>query len=179
MKMKLSSKDITFLSILAAVTVVIGFIFYFLGGFIPVPGSKFIIFAPFLGFIMYFPVKKKQKIGVISILSVIFAFLMLLFNLFMSFAIVLAGICTDIFSLLLLKNYDQEWKMIASAGFYPAISFFWAFIFTYFFTGTIFLEKGRIYSFMVFLFFLIYCLGITGALIAKKVIYPSIFNKIN
>ena len=174
--MKLSIKDITFISILASITVVIGFVFYFLGGFLPVPGSKFIIFAPFLGCIMYFPVRKKQKIGVISTLCIIFAFLMLFFNLFMSLAIVLAGICTDLYSLIVFHNYQQDWKMIASAGFYPAASFFWAFIMTYYFTGAVLFETGKIWIIMIILFILIYCLGITGAYISKKIIYPKIYG---
>jgi energy-coupling factor transport system substrate-specific component len=174
-KMKLSIKDITFIAVLASVTVVIGFIFYFMSRFMPIPGNKFIIFAPFLGFIMYFPVKNKQKIGVITIFSLVFSFLMLFINFYMGLSIFLSGILTDLYSLIFFQNYRQDWKMIASAGFYPTASFFWAFIMSYLFTGNMLFNLIAKWEIIFSLIFIIYLLGIIGALIAKNIIYPKVF----
>ena len=48
--MEYSTREITIISIISIITVVIGYIFYIIGSFLPLPGHKLIILAPFLGF---------------------------------------------------------------------------------------------------------------------------------
>lgn len=111
--MKYCAKDIAVISLVAALTVVLGYVFYAIGRFFPIPGHKFMIFAPFLGFIMFIPASKTKKIGVMTVFSFVFAFIMTHISFVMALAIIMAGITADLITLILFHNYKKTWKIIA------------------------------------------------------------------
>lgn len=162
------------IAITAALTVVIGFVFYLMGSVLPIPGNKFIIFAPFLGFMLYVPVDRIGRVGTVSMVSAIFAFIMGFVNIFMALAILLAGVTNDILTLLVFRNYKSEFKKVASTGMYAPISFLWAFVMSYYFTGNkMFLLIGdkRI---LIPIVLLTYGLGVVGAFISKDLLKKRI-----
>ena len=165
--MEYSTREITIISIISVITVVIGYILYIIGSFIPLPGHKLIILAPFLGFMIYIPVYITKKNGVIIGLSIIFAFLMFPINFLMSLAIFLAGISTEFISIIFFRNYNVKWKRIGSAGFYPVASLFWAFIVSNYFTGNLLYQVIAGWQ-GIFLFIFVYILGIIGSVISNS-----------
>jgi len=175
--MKYTVKDIVIIALVAALTVVIGYLFYVAGSVFPVPGFKFVVFAPFLGFMLFIPTRKIQKIGVITAISTVFAALMSSVSLFMGIAIFMTGITTDLLTLLFFRNYNQTWKITASVGFYPVFAVLWAFLVSYLFTGNAMYKLVGGWISITLLCIVIYILGLVGAYLANKVIYTRIFNK--
>ncbi|MPW25656.1 hypothetical protein GC105_07620 [Alkalibaculum sp. M08DMB] len=174
--MKYTVKDIVVIGLMAALTVVIGYVFYIVGSMFPIPGYKFIIFAPFLGFMIFIPTRKIQKIGVISAMSTVFAALMSPVSVFMGIAIFMTGITTDLFTLIILHNYRHTWKITASAGIYPMFAVLWAFLVSYYFTGNAMYKLIGGWISITLLCIVIYILGLLGAYLANKVVYKRIFK---
>ncbi|ABR46700.1 hypothetical protein Amet_0473 [Alkaliphilus metalliredigens QYMF] len=176
--MKYDVKDIAIIALTAALTVVIGYLFYVVGSFFPIPGYKFIIFAPFLGFMIFIPTRKIQKVGVISAVSIVFAALMTPVSVFMGIAIFMTGITTDLLTLLLLHNYNQMWKITASVGLYPMFSVLWSFLVSYYFTGNAMYQLVGGWISILLLCLVIYILGVVGAYLSNKVIFSRISKSI-
>jgi energy-coupling factor transport system substrate-specific component len=177
--LKFSTKEIAVISITAALTVVIGFLFYSLGSVLPIPGNKFLIFAPFLGFMIYIPIDQTRRVGTMSVVSAIFAFIMGFINIFMAIAILLSGLTSDLLTIILFRNYKSEAKKVASAGLFASTSFIWAFIMSYYFTGNrVFLLIGdkRV---LIPIVIVTYGLGVIGAFISKDLIKKRIKNNQN
>lgn len=172
--MRYSVKDIAIMALTAAITVVIGYIFYGAGRLLPIPGNKFMVFAPLLSFMMFIPTCNIKKIGVITTISGILAFLMMPITVFMSIALIMSGITTDLFTLLLFQNYRSTWKIMASVGFYPVSCLLWAFIVSYYFTGNAIYNLTGGWLTIVILCVIIYILGVIGAYLSNKVIYTRI-----
>ncbi|WP_170834802.1 hypothetical protein [Natronincola peptidivorans] len=170
-------KDMTMIGIVGALTVVIGYVFYFMGSFLPIPGHKFIILAPFLGFMLFIPVQKVQKIGVITTVSTVFAILMTPVTLFMGIAIFLTGITTDLITLLLFRDYKHSWKIMASVGLYPMISILLTFFVSYHFTGNAMYKLLGNWVHITILSSIIYILGIVGAYLSSKIIYNRVASR--
>ncbi len=172
--MKYTVKEITLIAIVAALTVVIGYVFYFVGSFFPVPGHKFVIFAPFLGFMVFIPVRKVGKMGVMTAASTVFAVLMAPVTIFMAMAIFLTGVSAELTAWILVRNYHKLWKMIVSVAFYPTYAVLWTFFVAYYFTGNALYRLTGGWVFLVVLCLLIYGLGALGAYLANKVIYKRL-----
>lgn len=175
--MRYSAKEIATIAITAALTVVIGLVFYMMGSVLPIPGNKFLIFAPFLGFMMYVPVDRIGRVGTVSMVSAIFAFIMGFINIFMALAILLAGISNDLLTLVFFRNYSTEFRKVASVGMYSSLSFLWAFVMSYYFTGNkLFLLIGdkRV---LIPIVAVTYGLGVLGAFISKDLLKKRINRK--
>ncbi len=174
--MKYTAKDITLIALTGALTVVIGYAFYIVGSFLPVPGLKFVIFAPFLSFMMFIPVIKIQRIGVMTAVSIVFAALMAPVTLFMALAIFLTGLTAEITAFLLFRNYKTTWKMIGSVAFYPTYAVLWAFATARYFTGNALYSLTGGWTFVVVLCLFIYGLGLVGGYLSNRVIFKRLKN---
>lgn len=174
--MKYTAKDITLIALTGALTVVIGYAFYIVGSFLPIPGHKFVIFAPFLSFMMFIPVCKIQKIGVMIAVSTVFAVLMAPVTFFMALAIFLTGLSAEITALLLFRNYKTTWKMIGSVALYPTYAILWAFATARYFTGNAIYRFVGGWPFVVFLCLLVYGLGLLGGYLSNKVVFKRLRN---
>lgn len=174
--MKYTAKDITLIALTGALTVIIGYVFYIIGSFLPIPGHKFVIFAPFLSFMMFIPVRKIGRLGVMTAVSVVFAALMAPVTFFMALAILLTGLSTEITAFLLFRNYNTIWKMIGAVAFYPTYAVLWAFVTAQYFTGNAIYRLVGGWSFIVVLCLLIYGLGLLGGFLSEKVIFKRLNN---
>ncbi len=175
--MKYAVKDITIIALTSALTVVIGYAFYLAGSLFPLPGYKFVIFAPFLSFMLYIPVAKVCKLGTISAVSFIFAILMLPVTIFMSLAIFMSGICSDLLTLLFIRKYQTSLRIVISVAFYPLFSLLWAFFVANYFTGNaMYIITGGLFPVIV-LCIIVYILGLLGGNLSRKFVYRRIFKK--
>lgn len=174
--MKYTVKDITLIALTGALTVVIGYVFYIAGSFLPIPGHKFVIFAPFLSFMMFIPVRKIKRIGVVTAVSVVFAALMAPITFFMALAIFLTGLSTEITTIFLFRNYSMTWKMIVSVAFYPTYAVLWAFFTARYFTSNAIYSLVGGWIFVVSLCLLIFSLGLLGGYLSNRVIFKRLKN---
>ncbi|MDP3386237.1 MAG: hypothetical protein Q8S24_03295 [Eubacteriales bacterium] len=172
--MKYTAKDITLIALTGALTVVIGYVFYIIGSFLPVPGHKFVIFAPFLSFMMFIPVRKIQRIGVMTAVSIVFAALMVPVTFFMALAIFLTGLSAELTAFLLFRDYKTTWKMIGAVAFYPTYAILWAFATARYFTGNAIYTLVGGWTFVIVLCLLIYGLGLLGGYLSNRVIFKRL-----
>jgi energy-coupling factor transport system substrate-specific component len=176
--MKYTVKDITLIGVVAALTVVVGYVFYIAGSFFPVPGLKFVVFAPFLGFMMFIPVRKVQKIGVMSAVNLVFGALMAPVSIVMSIAIVSAGVSAELIAFIIFRNYGTLRKMLLAVGIYPVMAVLCASAAAYYFTGNAIYRLTGGWVFILILSAVIYMLGVAGAWMSNKVVYQRIGEKI-
>ncbi|MBF7095508.1 MptD family putative ECF transporter S component [Alkalibacter mobilis] len=172
--MKYSVKDITLIGLVAALTVVVGYVFYLAGSLFPVPGYKFVVFAPFLSFMMYIPVRKIRKMGVMTIVNLVFGLLMSMVSLIMSIAIISAGITAELVAWLIFRNYETEKKSILAVAIYPVSAVLCASAASNYFTGNAIYRLSGGWKFLIGLSVLIYLLGVFGAYMSNKVVYKRI-----
>lgn len=174
--MTYSVRDIATISITVSLTFVLGYVFYLMGNVLPIPGNKFLIFAPFLGFMIYIPIDRVGRVGVITAVSVVFGFIMGLINIGMAIAILLAGVTSDILTRVSVRSYTSPRRKIISAGFFSATSFLWAFIVSYYFTGNraflLIANKWLLIPLVV----IIYLLGVVGALMSKNMLEKRVYS---
>ncbi|HCX65884.1 MAG TPA: hypothetical protein DHN33_11830 [Eubacteriaceae bacterium] len=173
-KMKYSVKEITSIGLVAALIAVIGFVFYFIGSLFPVPGYKFVVFAPFLSFMLFIPVYKIKKTGVIAAISSVFALIMASITIFMSIAIFLTGICTEVLAFVLFRRYDTPLRTMLAVSIYPVFAVLWAFFVADYFTGNALYQLSGGGLFLVVLCGVIYAFGFVGANISYKVVYKRL-----
>ncbi len=175
--MTFTTKETALIALVAALNVVIGSVFYLAGNLLPVPGNKFLLFGPFLGFMMYVLLRTVPKRGTIFAASTVFSVLMLPFHFFMGMAIVGTGITTELGNLLLFRRFDSDRKIRWGAALYPAMAFVWAFFVSVYLTGNlVFLLVGNWWVFSL-LVLSIYLLGGLGAWLASRFVYERILGK--
>lgn len=169
--MKYTTKEITLIGVVSALTVVIGSVFYFIGHLFPVPGYKFVVFAPFLGFMMYIPVRKVRKMGVMSAVSLVFGLIMSMVSMIMSVAIIVAGVSAEILAWLLFRRYDSVKKTVLAVGLYPVTAVLSASYASFYFTGNVLYQLVGGGWFVLVLSLIIYALGAVGAGLSDRVIF--------
>jgi len=133
--MKISTRQLTYDALTLALLIVGGFILYYISSVVPVPGAKFLLMAPYLTIVLYYPVKRSPTPGTISLINLGFAALLSLISLFMGMAIVLSGVLTDLTVIVLFRKYDTEWKRRIGISFYPAYAMLTSLFITDFITG--------------------------------------------
>lgn len=166
--MHFKNKELSIIAMTISLIVVVGFLFYFLSYIFPVPGSKFILLAPFLSFMFSIPVNIIKKKGVIFVLSLLFAIFMSIINVFMGAAIFSAGLLTEISSLFLNK-INKNKKTLYSTAFFPFYSFLTFVITSKFLLGHNFINHDSILLISL-LAIIIYILGYWGSVISLKFI---------
>lgn len=174
--MKYTTKDITLIGVVAALTVVIGYIFYLVGHLFPIPGYKFVVFAPFLGFMMYIPVRKVGKMGVMTAVNLVFGLIMAMVSLIMTIAIVSAGVLAELVAWILFRRYDTSKKTILAVGLYPVAAVLCASYASFYLTGNVLYQVVGGGAFVVVLSLVIYLLGTMGAYMADRVVYRRIME---
>ncbi|WP_053955872.1 hypothetical protein [Inediibacterium massiliense] len=175
--MKFSVKEITLIGITAAMMVAIGYVLYVAGSFLPIPGSKFIMFSPFLGFILTMPIYKIKKIGVLSAISFVFGMIMSGISIFMGLAILASGIFSDLLSKILFKNYNSTNKIMLSVGLYPMCSLINSFLVGVYITGNKAFALDGGYEMLLIISLIIYGLGVFGSYVALKLLPSRVFSQ--
>lgn len=177
--MKYETKEITLMALVAALTVAVGSIFYFIGHLFPVPGYKFIVFAPFLGFMVYIPMRKIRKLGVLSAINLIFGLIMSSVSFIMTIAIIAAGVIAELVGWVLFRGYDTPRKTMLAAGLYPVAAVLCASYASFVFTGNLLYQLAGGWQFILLLSTVIYGLGIAGAYLSDRIVYRRIFQSEN
>ncbi|WP_129595950.1 hypothetical protein [Anaerophilus nitritogenes] len=175
--MKFKVNEITIIGITAALMVAIGYILYVTGSFLPIPGSKFLMFSPFLGFILTMPIYKIRRMGVLSAISFVFGIIMSSISIFMGLSILASGIFTDLLSKILFKNYNSNQKIILSIGFYPMFSLINSFLVGLYITGNKAFALDGGYDMLGIVSCIIYALGVLGSYAALKVLPSRIMKE--
>lgn len=165
--MHFKNREISLLGITVALIVVLGFVFYFSSYILPLPGSKFLMMAPFLAFMYTFPLIKINKKGVILILSLLFAIIMSFITLIMGVAILSAGILTEITSYI-FKNKNRETEIVFSTAFFPLYSYLSFIFLSEFMLGYNLLSENTSLL-LIIIGAVIYILGVLGSKSAIKV----------
>jgi len=101
------------------IMVVGGYMLYLLSTAVPLPGSKFIFMGPFLTFVMMIPLERYPKFGTLSIINGIFGLVMLVISPWMTLAIIIAGVVSDLLMLLPIK---MKIRCISALGVYNMVS---------------------------------------------------------
>ncbi len=167
-QVKRSTRQLTEGAFTLALLVVGGAVLYYLSALVPIPGSKFLLMAPYLSLALYAPVKRAPKPGVISIINLGFAALLSFFSVFMGLAIALSGILTDLTTVFLFRAYDRPWKRRWGIAFYPAYAFLTSLFITDFITGRHL--YGTFGPWPIFIGALMtYALGYGGALLGEHI----------
>lgn len=171
--MKFKTSDITYMAFSIILLISGGYFIYYMSLLFPVPGSKFIIMSPYLSLVLFFPIKKIKKIGIMSLISIIFGLILSTFTFFMGLAIITTGILADLTTFIFLRNYKTNKKIIISASFYPVYAYITSIYITNFVTGNVLYNVVELNIFIL-VGILIYILGIIGSFIGYK-----IYNRIN
>lgn len=164
--MHFKNREISLLGITVSLIVVLGFIFYFSSYILPLPGSKFIMMAPFLAFMYTFPLIKINKNGVILILSLLFSIIMSFITLIMGAAILSAGILTEITSYI-FKKQQRKTEIVFSTAFFPLYSYLSFIFLSEFLLGYKLLSENTSWL-LILIGAVIYLLGILGSKSAIK-----------
>ncbi|KXZ40489.1 energy-coupling factor transport system substrate-specific component [Alkalithermobacter thermoalcaliphilus JW-YL-7 = DSM 7308] len=164
----MKTKDITFIGISVSLIITLGYVFYTVGSIFLLPGSKYIFMAPFLGFMFCIVALKVRKRGTIFLVSTIFGFIMMLINIFMSFAIILSGILTDLIGLIFFRQYEK--KVVYISAIYPLFSLIVSFFVSNYLTGNkLHLMIYNKYSFIL-AGIITYILGLVGSYLGYKLL---------
>jgi len=114
--------DITFFGLLIALTVAGGFALYLAGRWLPVPGSKFLVMAPYAGLITYVALARLPSPWTVTLFSAGFAVVMSTVSPLMGLAILAAGLATDL-SRRLIPLGGAKLRRHLHAGLYPMYCF--------------------------------------------------------
>lgn len=119
---KFRIKDISFMAIAIALMYVFGKILYIMSRFFPIPGSRVIFTTPLFTFVLTAAVLKTKKIGTISIIMGLLALILLRLTLFGALAVALAGILTDLTTLILIRSYTDYKSIYRTLAFHSFYS---------------------------------------------------------
>lgn len=164
--MKITTRQLTYDALTLTLLIVGGVVLYYLSKIVPLPGAKFLLMAPYLTIVLYYPVKRSPKPGTITVINLAFAALLSLVTLFMGLAIVLSGLLTDLTVAVLFRRYDTKWKIRLGIAFYPAFAMLTSIFITDMITG-----KKLYGAFgpwpVTIMTILTYALGVFGAFVGE------------
>ncbi len=132
--MKYKVKDMTIIAITVALTFVFGWVFYLIANLFPIPGSKFVGVTVFSSFMLYFPVYKLKRNGIIFGVTAVLAGVMSLISILMGLAIISAGLMTELISWLFLDEF-QGWKLRLVTGSFSLFGTLNSLLMTYYIAG--------------------------------------------
>lgn len=115
-------KDISFMAISLAMMYVFGKMLYILSRFFPIPGSRVLFTTPLFTFVLTAAVLKTKKIGTISIIMGLLALILLRLSIFGALAVSLAGLLTDLTTLILIKSYTDYKSIYRTLAFHSFYS---------------------------------------------------------
>lgn len=170
--MSMETRDITFMSLTVVLLIAGGYLLYYMSLFFPIPGSKFIMMATYLSLVVYFPMKKVNKLGTIALISIIFGGILSIFTFFMGLAIIVTGLLTDVTTLIIGRGYKNESVIIISAASYALYSFITSIYTTNILSGNMLYNVVSIKMFIIVGIF-IFSLGLIGAKIGQ-ILYKRI-----
>lgn len=176
--MKLNLRETIFISLLVSILLGGGYVLYIISTYFPLPGMKYVILAPYLSLIICaLRVLIKHKWAVLRF-NIVFAMIMSLISIYMSMAIIVTTILTEITSILFGK-VSFDFKNIVSSALYSFYSVLISLItvkYILFSASAVNISSTLILSLSLFGFIL----GIFGAKIGEQVgnrVYKIVANK--
>lgn len=166
--MSFNTRDITFMSLTVVLLIAGGYLLYYMSLFFPVPGSKFIVMGAYLSLVVYFPMKKVNKLGTIALVSIIFGSILSIFTFFMGIAIILTGLLTDLTTFIIGRGYKNETVILVSAASYAFYSFLTSVYVTNVVSGNMLYDVISIKVFLV-VGFIIFFLGLVGGKVGQMI----------
>jgi energy-coupling factor transport system substrate-specific component len=159
--------SITYSALTVAILYVGGYVLYTLSGALALPGNRFILLAPFLSFVFYFPIVKLKQNWLFTKINVVLALVLAYISIFMSLAICATGLLTDLTALLIFRPLDKNYKIVLTCSFYPVYAVLTSFyVTTYLTTSTMFANISI--EFLLILISIVYILGLFGSYMAFK-----------
>lgn len=164
--MKRNTEELTFMALMVSALLVGGYVLYILSKTIPLPGSKFVIMAPYLSLVMYLSINHLKKTWTMTIISIVFGMVISIFSLFMGIAIIVAGILSDLTGLILPNKLVPQLSLKIVASSYSFWSFAVSLFITDFITGNVLYGAFGPLSFIA-MGVLVFSLGYLGTLIGS------------
>lgn len=165
--MKLNLRESIFISLLVSILIGGGYVLYILSTYFPLPGMKYVILAPYLSLIICaLRILVKNRWAVIKF-NTVFAMIMSLITIYMSMAIIITTILTEL-TALLVGRLSSDFKNIITSALYSFYSVFVSLITIKYILITS--EAINISSTMIISFCLIaFIFGLFGAMIGEQV----------
>ncbi|TCT15443.1 energy-coupling factor transport system substrate-specific component [Natranaerovirga pectinivora] len=159
---------LTYSAITVSILFVGGFVLYSLSSALAIPGNRFVLLAPFLSFVFYFPLAKIRKFGLLTKINVVFALVLSYISIFMGLAIISSGLLTDLTGFVLFKKLNKEYTIVITSSIYPVYATLTSFYVTTYLTAGSNMFGYISYKVLIILLFIIYFLGLLGSLAAYK-----------
>lgn len=164
----MKAQHITFVGLLVAALISGGYVLYLVGRLLPVPGSKFLVMAPYLALIMFTAQSRLRSPWTMTLVSLIFAAVISVFTPFMGVAILSAGLLSDLSGRLVPGDPHSEFRTCLVTALYPMWSFLLSLAVSNHLTGSILF--GRVGTGPLVLGAgLVYLLGLGGAAVGLRV----------
>lgn len=165
--MKLNLRESIFISLLVSMLIGGGYVLYIVSTYFPLPGMKYVILAPYVSLIICaLRILIKHKWAVIRF-NTIFAMIMSLISVYMSMAIIITTILTEITGLVFGK-FNYESRSVITSAFYSFYSVFISLLTVKYILLTS--DAINISTAMIFSLSLVgFMLGIFGAKIGEQV----------
>ncbi|MBS3872057.1 MAG: hypothetical protein KGZ92_10180 [Firmicutes bacterium] len=168
--MQFSPRQMTTMALVGTTAAASGYLLYLA---VPIPGLKFALLSPLLSLMMALPVMIAGKRGTILATSLVLATVMGLVSLFMSAAIVIAGVLTEAAAWCLARRASSTRSMRSVAASYPTLALLVAATLSHYVTG------NRLFALawpvLIVLVVLTQLLGTLGALVAEQILLPRLF----
>ena len=124
----MNSKDIANMGIAVALLFVTGYVVYIISKPLILPGAKFLLMAPLLSFVQFFPLIRRPKATTLLLLNTGFAILLALMSPLMSVAILLSGLLSSMVYGTALKLFGVDWAIRMSLSSYSV----WAMLISFY-----------------------------------------------
>ncbi|MFP4200087.1 MAG: hypothetical protein ACOCVQ_01010 [Bacillota bacterium] len=122
----MKAKHVAYIGILAGVVFAGGWVFYYAGHLLPLPGGKFLTMTPYLAFAMSMVLDRVRSPWTLTMVGVAMGAIAAMFTPLMSLAIVTSGIAADLTARIVPGDPNAPARRYVAAAAYPFWGF-WAF----------------------------------------------------
>ena len=159
---RVQAKDITYIALGIGALISGGIVIYQISAFLPIPGLKYILMAPYLSIVMYILLAKIGKPYTLLMVGLVFALVMVTVNVFMSIAILITTLLTQ-FSMFFMGSV----KNFGGAALFSANTGLCALVVSKYMIGGIFADIPTIWMGYTGLICLVF--GVFGAMMGQKI----------
>jgi energy-coupling factor transport system substrate-specific component len=141
-KSKISIRDIAHIAMGIAALICGGFVILQISLVFPLPGIKYIFMAPFISMVIYILIQKLESTYGFMWSGLVFAVVMIVFSIFMTIAIAITSILTQL-SVLLIRNV--KWRNIVGSILFSTFMGLSALFVSKFMIGGVYAELSNIW----------------------------------
>lgn len=118
---KIPTKDLALMALVITIIFVLGYLLTPIMGMAPIPAYKALVVSPLYGIGIGVILNRVNRVGVVTLVGLVFGLLLFPFSPFMLVAPVVSGIFTDLTCFVIFRNYDGISKKAIAGGLFPAI----------------------------------------------------------